>query len=34
MVKIYRDIQIKLSQPVSENVHMITGLATKRIQAL
>ena len=30
MAKIYRVIQIKLNQLVSENVHMITDLPTKR----
>jgi len=30
MAKIYRVIQIKLNQLVSENVHVITDLPTKR----
>jgi len=34
MAKIYRVIQIKLNQLVYENVHLITGLPTKRILAL
>ena len=34
MAKIYHVIQIKLNQLVSENVHIITDLPAKRIQAL
>ena len=34
MAKIYSLIQIKLNQLVQENVHMITDLPTKRIEAL
>ena len=32
MAKIYRVTEIKLDQLVSENVHMITDLPTKRIK--
>jgi len=34
MANIYRVIQTKPNQLVYENVHMITGLPTKRISAL